>query len=293
MTDHTPSDPTAPTRRRFVMTGLAAGFALAVQPITADTIKTASDGLEAGEVSIPVDGGKRAMPAYRAMPAGKKGPFPVVLVVHEIWGVHEYIQDVCRRLARLGYLAVAPELYFRDGGTGHLDTTDDIFKVVNVTSDAQVMADLGTTAAWAADKSKGDPAKVAVTGFCWGGRIVWLYAAHNKDHKCGVAWYGHIVGGKDKNHPIDKLHPKYPIDVVTDLKCPVLGMFGEKDDSIPVATAKLMEAALQKEKKAGEIKVYEGTLHGFHADYRKSYHQANAADGWKRMLDWFKTHGVA
>lgn len=274
------------------MTSLTAGFALAVRPVSADVITTSADGLEAGEVMVPVDKGKWAMPAYRAMPAGKSGPFPVVLVVHEIWGVHEYIRDVCRRLARAGYLAVAPELYFRDGGTAHLDTTDDIFKVVNVTSDAQVMADLDATAAWATNKSKGNPAKLAVTGFCWGGRIVWLYAAHAKVLKGGVAWYGHVVGGKDRNHPVDKLHPKYPIDLVTEIKFPVLGLYGEADDSIPAASVKAMHEALQKEKKPGEVKIYEGTQHGFHADYRKSFHKGNAEDGWKRMLEWFKKHGM-
>src|SRR5690349_111866 len=211
----------APTRRQFVVTTLAAGFALAVQPVGAQTITTDAKGLEAGEVKIPVKDGE--VPAYRAMPA-TGGPFPVVLVVQEIFGVHEHIKDVCRRFAKLGYLAVAPELYARQGDVSKLtDIQEIISKVVSKVPDAQVMADLDATVAWAKKSGKGDTAKLGITGFCWGGRIVWLYAAHNKDLTAGVAWYGRLVGDTDK------LHPKNPIDVVADLKAPVLGLYGAAD----------------------------------------------------------------
>src|ERR1700676_2463191 len=197
------------TRRQFVVTTLAAGFALAVQPVSADTITTDAKGLEAGEVKIPVkDGDKEGeMPAYRAMPdAG--GPFPVVLVVEEIFGVHEHIKDVCRRFAKLGYLAVAPELFARQGDVSTItDIKEIILKVVSKVPDKQVMSDLDATVAWAKKTGKGDTTKLAITGFCWGGRIVWLYAAHSKDLKAGVAWYGRLVGKPDD------LHPKNPIDL--------------------------------------------------------------------------------
>lgn len=272
------------------MTSLATGFALAVQPVSAETITTDSQGLEAGEVKVPV--GDIEIPAYRAMPASG-GPFPVVMVIQEIWGVHEYIKDVCRRLAKLGYLAVSPELYTRQGDTSKMPTTDLIFPIVNKVPDAQVMADLDATADWAKKTGKGDLSRLGITGFCWGGRIVWLYAAHNKDLKAGVAWYGHVVGGKDKFHPQDALHPKYPVDVAADLKAPVLGLYGAADESIPVKTLEQMREAIQREKKNAEIIVYPETPHGFHADYRKTYRKDRADDGWKQMLGWLKKYGVA
>ncbi len=271
-------------RREFVVTTLASGFALAVQPVSAETIKTDRKGLEAGEVKVPVD--KGTIPAYRAKPA-KGDSFPVVLVVQEIFGVHEHIKDICRRLAKLGYLAVAPELYARQGDVSKMtDFKEIISKVVSKVPDEQVMADLDATVAWAR-KNKGDTSKLGITGFCWGGRIVWLYAAHSKDVKAGVAWYGRLVGEKDK------LHPKHPIDVVEDLKAPVLGLYGAADAGIPVKTVKRMQEALKKAKKPSEIVLYKGTPHGFHADYRPSYRKEAAEDGWKRMLAWFKKNGVA
>ena len=212
------------TRRDFVMTSLATGFAAAVQPVAAQTqITTDTQGLDAGEVKIPVKDGE--MPAYRAKPAGEKN-LPVVLVVQEIFGVHEHIKDVCRRFAKAGYLAVAPELYARQGDVSKLDNIDDIRPIVAKVPDAQVMSDLDAAVAWAA-KNGGDAKKLGVTGFCWGGRIVWLYAAHNPNLKAGVAWYGPLEG------PATELQPKNPIDLVKDLKAPVLGLYGGADAGIP------------------------------------------------------------
>ena len=213
------------TRRGFVMTSLAAGFALATQPVSAQTITTDTQGLEAGEVKIPVTDGE--IPAYRALPA-TGGPFPVVLVVQEIFGVHEHIKDICRRLAKLGYLAVAPELYARQGDVSKIkDFREIISKVVSKVPDAQVMSDLDAAVAWAKGTGKADVAKLAITGYCWGGRIVWLYSAHNPNLKAGVAWYGRLVG------EADDLHPKHPIDLAASLKAPVLGLYGEADHGHP------------------------------------------------------------
>jgi carboxymethylenebutenolidase len=273
------------TRREFVVTTLATGFALAVQPVSADTIHTDAKGLEAGEVKIPVGG--QEIPAYRAMPENG-GPFPVILVVQEIFGVHEHIKDLCRRLAKAGYLAVAPELYARQGDVSKIkDIQEVISKVVSKVPDSQVMSDLDATAAWAKKTGKGDTAKLGVTGFCWGGRIVWLYSAHNPDLKAGVAWYGRLVGKGDD------LHPKHPIDLVADLKAPVLGLYGGADQGIPNDTVEQMRKALKDAGKPCEIILYPDTPHGFNADYRPSYRKDKAEDGWKRMLEWFKTHGVA
>jgi carboxymethylenebutenolidase len=272
------------SRRQFVVTSLAAGFAAAVQPVTADTITTDSKGLEAGEVKIPVKDGE--IPAYRAMP-DKGGPFPVVLVVQEIFGVHEHIKDVCRRFAKLGYLAVAPEMYARQGDVSKLtDIQEIISKVVSKVPDAQVMSDLDAAVAWAKKSGKGDTAKLAITGFCWGGRIVWLYAAHNPNLKAGVAWYGRLIG------QADELHPKHPVDLAGDLKAPVLGLYGGKDAGIPVSTVEQMRKAVKDANKTAEIVVYPDAQHGFHADYRPSYNKERAEEGWKRLLEWFKKNGV-
>ena len=273
------------TRRGFVVTTLASGFALAVQPVTAQTITTSSDGLEAGEVKVPVKDGE--IPAYRAMPASG-GPFPVVLVVQEIFGVHEHIKDICRRLAKLGYLAVAPELYARQGDVSkETDIQKILSTVVNKVPDAQVMSDLDAAVAWAKASRKGDVAKLAVTGFCWGGRIVWLYAAHNPDLKAGIAWYGRLVG------MADELHPKHPLDIVNDLKAPVLGLYGGADSGIPTDTVEKMQKALKDSNKPCEIVLYPDTPHGFYADYRPTYRKDKAEDGWKRLVAWLKTHGVS
>jgi carboxymethylenebutenolidase len=275
--------PTDLSRRGFVATTLATGFALAVQPVSAETITTDAEGLEAGEVKIPV--GKEEIPAYRALPKGD-GPFPVILVVQEIFGVHEHIKDLCRRLAKVGYLAVAPELYVRQGDVSKIkDFQEIISKVVSKVPDKQVMEDLDAAVAWA-KKNKGDTAKLGVTGFCWGGRIVWLYAAHNPDLKAGVAWYGRLVGKGDE------LHPKHPIDLAGDLKAPVLGLYGEKDQGIPVDSVEQMRKAVKDAGKTAEIALYPDTPHGFNADYRPSYKEKEAKDAWKRMLEWFKKYGV-
>jgi carboxymethylenebutenolidase len=268
-----------------VVTALATGFALAVQPVTAETITTNTEGLEAGEVKIPVADGD--IPGYRAMPA-KGGPFPVVLVVQEIFGVHEHIKDLCRRLAKLGYLAVAPELYARQGDVSKItDFREIIEKVVSKVPDKQVMSDLDATVAWAKKSGKGNTDKLAITGFCWGGRIVWLYSAHNKDLKAGAAWYGRIVGNTND------LQPKYPLDIAKDVKAPVLGLYGGADQGIPLETVDKMKDALKAAGSKSEIVVYPDTPHAFLADYRPSYRKAEAEDAWKKMLAWFKEHGVA
>src|SRR5437899_3210627 len=226
------------TRRGFMMTTLAVGFALAVRPVSAETIVTDAEGLTVGEFKIPTSDGD--IPAYRAMPSQRRS-LPVVVVVQEIFGVHEHIKDVCRRLAKLGYLAVAPELYARQGDVSKLtDIQEIIAKVVSKVPDAQVMEDLDATVAWAKKSSKGDTAKLGVTGFCWGGRIVWLYAAHNPHLKAGVAWYGRLVG------QADALHPKHPLDLVGSLKAPVLGLYGGADMGIPNATVERMQKALKE-----------------------------------------------
>src|SRR5688500_16558943 len=279
-------DDTPIPRRQFAVSTLAAGFALSAQPVAAETIKTDTKGLTAGEVKVPARGGD--IPAYRAAPE-KDGPFPTVLVVQEIFGVHEHIKDVCRRLAKLGYLAVAPELYARQGDVSKLER-EGIMKVVAKVPDAQVMGDLDAAAEWAKKAGSGGTTRLGVTGFCWGGRIVWLYAAHNKDLKAGVAWYGRLSGvGK-----ATELQPKYPIDLAAEIKAPVLGLYGEKDAGIPVKDVEAMREALKKaDNTASEIVVYPKAPHAFFADYRPSYRKEPAEDGWKRMLAWFKKHGVA
>lgn len=272
------------SRRGFVVTTLATGFALSVRPVSAETITTSAEGLEAGEVKIPVKDGE--IPAYRAMPA-KGGPFPVVLVVQEIFGVHEHIKDICRRLAKLGYLAVAPELYARQGDVSkETDIQKIIADVVSKVPDAQVMSDLDAAVAWAKKSGQGDTAKLAVTGFCWGGRIVWLYAAHNPDLKAGVAWYGRLTG------MTNDLQPKYPLDLVGDLKAPVLGLYGGADTGIPNESVEKMQKALKDANKPSEIVLYPDTPHGFHADYRPTYRKDKAEDGWKKLVAWFKAKGV-
>jgi carboxymethylenebutenolidase len=273
------------TRRQIIVTSLAAGFALAVQPVTAATvITTDSDGLTAGEVRVPVADGE--IPAYRAMPATGTS-FPIVLVVQEIFGVHEHIRDVCRRFAKAGYLAVAPELYARQGDVSKMTDYKQIFaEVVSKVPDEQVMSDLDATVAWADKSSNGDPKRVAVTGFCWGGRITWLYAAHKPDLKAGVAWYGRLTG------EATPLQPKYPLDVAADLKAPVLGLYGGQDQGIPLEHVEKMQSALAAAKKPSKIVVFPEAPHGFLADYRPSYRPEEAAAAWKQCLEWFREHGV-
>ncbi len=281
------------SRRGFITATLAAGFALAVQPVAAQTvITTDARGLEAGEVRIPVRGGVE-MPAYRAMPS-KGRNFPVALVVQEIFGVHEHIRDVCRRFAKLGYLAVAPSLYFRQGDTTQLKM-DDVMKVVAQVPDEQVMADLDSTVAWARATKKSDGKRLGITGFCWGGRVVWLYSAHSRELDAGVAWYGRLVAREGA--PASPLTPRQPVDVAGELNAPVLGLYGGKDAGIPLASVERMREALKASKskaaRASEIIVYPEAGHGFHADYRPSYDKQAAADGWRRLRAWFKKYGAA
>lgn len=273
------------SRRGFVLTSLTAGFALAVQPVMAQSvITTDTGGLTAGEVKVPVADG--SIPAYRAMPSAGR-PFPTVLVVQEIFGVHEHIKDICRRLAKLGYLAVAPALYARQGDVSTIESIPEIFsKVVSKVPDKQVMSDLDATVAWA-KTDKGDTRRLAVTGFCWGGRITWLYAEHNPDLKAAVAWYGPLSG------KTSEMNPAQPLDAVKDFKAPVLGLYGAADQGIPVSDVDKMRAALKDASKKGELIVYPNTPHGFNADYRPSYTPDSAKDGWTRMLAWFKENGVA
>jgi carboxymethylenebutenolidase len=267
-----------------VLTSLTAGWALAVQPISAQTITTDATGLVAGEIKIPVAGGE--IPGYRAMPA-KGTSFPVVLVVQEIFGVHEHIKDLCRRLAKSGHMAIAPEMYARQGDVSKLEKFDEIRAIVSKVPDSQVMSDLDAAVAYAKGTGKGNTAKLAITGFCWGGRIVWLYAAHSSQLKAGAAWYGRLVGSPTE------LQPKHPIDVAANLKAPVLGLYGAKDRGIPLDTVEKMREAIIAANGKSEIIVYPEADHGFNADYRPMYNKAAAEEAWRRMLEWFKKHGAA
>jgi carboxymethylenebutenolidase len=273
------------TRRSFVVSVLASGFALATQPVSAQTITTDARGLTAGEIKVPVKDGE--IPAYRALPA-TGGPHPVVLVVQEIFGVHEHIKDICRRLAKIGYFAIAPELYARQGDVSKLKDVQDILtNVVSKVPDAQVMSDLDATVAWVAAGGQGDTTRLGITGFCWGGRVVWLYCAHNPGVKAGVAWYGRLVG------QASELTPTHPVDIARSLEVPVLGLYGGADQGIPISTIEQMRAALERGSSGSQIVVYEDAPHGFNADYRPSYRKDTATDAWKRMAAWFKSHGVA
>jgi carboxymethylenebutenolidase len=278
--------PTDVSRRGFVVTSLASGFALAVQPVCAQTmITTDTKGLDAREVKIPAAGGD--IPGYAANPASG-GPFPTVLVIQEIFGVHEHIKDMCRRFAKLGYFAAAPALYAREGDvSGMSDVQEIISKVVSKVPDAQVASDLDATVAWAKSTGKADTSRLGVTGFCWGGRQVWLYAAHNPNVKAAVAWYGSVKGRASD------LQPKQPIDLVGELKAPVLGLYGGADAGIPVASLEEMKVALKAAHNPSEIVIYPDTPHGFNADYRPSYRPDQAKDGWAKLQAWFKQHGVA
>lgn len=283
------SDRTLPSfhsdRRGFVAKVLSAGFALAVRPaLAAETIiHTGSEGLIAGGIEIPAAGG--TLPAYRSVPAGG-GKHPVILVVQEIFGVHEHIKDITRRLAKLGYLAIAPELYFRQGDVSKLASIDEIReKVLSKVPDGQVLADLDAAVDWAG-RNGGDLDRLGLTGFCWGGRIAWLYAAHQPRLKAGVAWYGRLTG--DRN----ALTPKYPVDLAGELKAPVLGLYGGQDQGIPLDTVEQMRAALKAAGSPSAIRVYPDAPHAFYADYRPSYRKDAAEDGWRRLREWFKAHGV-
>ena len=266
-------------RRTFVVTTLTAGFAAAVLPVSAQTIKTSTEGLVAGQVKVPTKDGQ--MVAYRAMPA-TGGNFPVVLVASEVFGVHEYIKDVCRRLAKNGYFAIAPELFARYGNAGsYTDTSKLLSQVVSKASDAQVDGDLDACVEFAKASGKAETARLGITGFCWGGRVVYMYAAHNPNVRAAVAWYG---------TPSQAFHSgdKTPLDVAGQIKAPVLGLYGGGDTGIPPEQLERMYAALKATSPRSEYKLYEGAQHGFHADYRPSYNKQAAEDGWNRMLAWFK-----
>ena len=273
------------SRRSFVRTAVGSGFAAAALPICAQTaIKTDSNGLVAGEVTIPV--GDFKMPAYRAAPAQRTNA-PLVLVVSEIFGVHEYIADVARRFAKAGYYAVAPELFVRQGdASSYGEIAKLISEVISKVPDEQVMKDLDASVAWARGQGAAASA-VGITGFCWGGRITWLYAAHNPKLKAGIAWYGRLAGEPSQTTP------KHPVDVAADLKAPVLGLYGGADQGIPLDTVEAMRAACAKAGKTCEIVVFEGAPHAFHADYRPSYRAEPAKQGWARLLAWLKHHGVS
>ncbi|MEY3380175.1 MAG: hypothetical protein RL468_773 [Pseudomonadota bacterium] len=278
----------SPNRRSAIKAALGVGYAASALPIMAQTaIKTSTQGLITGEVTINVKG--FSMPAYRAMPADKKF-VPVVLVLSEIFGVHEYIADVANRFARAGYLAIAPELFVRQGDAQSYGEVAKLYaEVISKVPDAQVAGDLDASLDWAAANG-GDMSRVGVTGFCWGGRQVWLYAAHSRRIKAGVAWYGRLVGANNE------LTPKNPIDIAGQLNTPVLGLYGEADTGIPLDGVEKMKVALSAgnaNSKASQFVLYKDAPHAFHADYRPSYRKEAADDGWKRCLAWFKTHGVA
>ncbi|MEY2678435.1 MAG: Carboxymethylenebutenolidase [Pseudomonadota bacterium] len=282
-------DESSPTRRLALQTALGLGYAASAAPLMAQTaVKTSSEGLIEGEVVIDVNGFK--MPAYRSAPKGKTN-LPVVLVISEIFGVHEYIADVTRRFAKAGYLAIAPELFVRQGDpSSYGEMGKLIAEVISKVPDAQVMGDLDATLQWAS-KNGGNANRAAITGFCWGGRITWLYAAHNPKLKAGVAWYGRVEGQTNANNP------KHAVDLAVQLKAPVLGLYGGDDAGIPVTSVNNMKEVLalaanrgNKAAKASEFVLYPDAPHAFHADYRPSYRAAPATDGWNRAIAWFKQY---
>jgi carboxymethylenebutenolidase len=271
-------------------TGLGVGFVAASQPVLAQVIKTDFAGIKAGELSIPSGGIQ--MPAYVSRPEKAKGPLPIVIVCSEIFGVHEYIADVTRRFAKLGYLAIAPEFFVRAGDPNTYGTVAEIFSnIVSKTPDAQVLGDIKAAIAWAGANG-GDVKRVGVTGFCWGGRITWL-SATMPEVRAGVAWYGRLVGEKTAGNP------RHPVDIAAELKAPVLGLYGSADTGIPLESVDRMRQALAAagsknlEAKASRFEIYLDAPHAFHADYRETYRAGPAADGWVKCLDWFKRNGVA
>ena len=274
------------TRRGFVTAaGSVAGYTLAAGPVMAQTIvQTDSAGLTVGDIKIPVGGGE--MPGYHAKPASGSN-FPVVVVCEEVFGIHEYIKDTCRRLAKAGYLAVAPEYYFRQGEPAKAADIQAVLAIVNKKPDPELFSDLDATVRWATATDGGNAQKVGITGFCRGGRTTWMYTAYSPSIKAAVAWYGPII------NPTSEAMPKQPIDVAKDIKAPVLGLYGAADTGIPVDSVKKMEADLKAAGKTAEFVIYPEAPHGFHADYRPTYRADAAKDGWERLLAWFKKNGVA
>ena len=272
------------TRRGFAMTSLIAGFTMATERVDAQAIHTPATGIVAGDTKIPVADGM--LPAYYAKPEGA-GPFPTILVIEEIFGVHEYIADVCRRLAKLGYMAASPELYAREGNLEQMtDINTIITNVISKAPDATVMSDLDSTAKWAFANG-GDPARLGVMGFCRGGRATWLYDAHNPQLKAAVAFYGPVGGERTT------IQPKTVTDIAGEIHAPLLGLYGAKDPGIPPAAVAAAESKAKAAGKVVDIVEYPDAGHGFHADYRPSYVPDAAMDGWSRMLAWFKKYGVA
>jgi carboxymethylenebutenolidase len=276
----------APFSRRGFMTAAAAtaaGYSLAAGPVRAGAITTDTAGLTAGDAKIAVAGGE--MPAYFARPEGAANP-PIVLVAMEVFGLHEYIKDVVRRLAKLGAFAVAPDYYFRKGADlTKITDFKELMPVVNAKPDAELVADLDATADWAKSQG-GDASRLGIAGFCRGGRAVWVYAAHSGALKAGVAFYGSLVD------PQNPGWPKSPIELAPEMKAPVLGLYGEADQGIPVSQVEQMKAALKAAGKTAGIEIYPGAPHGFHADYRPSYRKDAAEDAWRRLEAWFKTYKV-
>jgi len=274
-------------RRGFIKAALGTGFAAAVLPVSAQTIHTDSEGLEVGEVAVRSEGDW--VPVYRAQPAGRSH-LPVVIVIHEIFGVHEHIADVCRRFAKLGYLALAPNLYSREGDAAAYPTIQSLNdNLVGKVPDAQVLDDIDATVAWAGANG-GDLSRLGTVGFCWGGRIAWLYAERNPQQKAVVAWYGRLVGTPNALQPVN------PIDRVAQLKVPVLGMYGGLDPSISQASIEQMKVAVATQAspaaRTSQFVVYADAPHAFFADYRSSYRPADAKDSWQRALVWLREHGV-
>ncbi len=271
-------------RRGLITSGLVSGFTLATARVEAQEIHTDSNGLVAGAVHVPTSQG--TLPGYMARPAGN-GPFPTILVIEEIFGVHEYIKDVCRRLAKRGYLAVATEFYARIGDLSKMTDSAAIFRdVINKEPDATLLADLDSTASFAG-ANHGDPSRLGVLGFCRGGRAAWLYAEHNPALKAAVAFYGPVAG------PTTPIQPKNPIDLAATLKCPLLGLYGGQDGSISQTDVQKAASEARAAGQTVEIVVYPDAPHGFHADYRPSYKPKDAADGWDRAMAWFKKYGVS
>ncbi len=271
--------------RRELLIGLgAAGFALAAGPVSAERITTSSEGLAVADITIR--SGSDTIPAYEARPASP-GRYPVIIVIHEIFGLHEYIRDVARRFAKEGYYAVAPELYSREGGAGRLPDIQEVLALVGKVSDRQVLQDLSSVVEHARGQSWAQAGRVGATGFCWGGRMTWLFAAHEKNLKAGVAWYGPLGPWRGRR---DDAHPQAALDLTEQLLCPVLGLYGEADEGIPVSTVREMEAQLKAHHKTAELVVYPGAPHGFFADYRATYRAEVAKDAWKRALGWFAKH---
>jgi len=272
------------SRRTFVMASLMTGFTLAVTRADAAAIHTDSQGLIAGEISVHTLDGN--IPAYRAQP-DRPGTFPIILVIEEIFGVHEYIKDVCRRLAKLGYMAIAPELYARLGDLSKMhDPQEIVSKIILKAPDATVLSDLDSTVTWAV-AHRGDTSRLGVMGFCRGGRDTWLYAEHNPYLKAAVAFYGPVRG------PTSPIQPQTPLDLAEALKCPLLGLYGGADDSIAIADVREAAARAKKAGQTVEVDVFPGAPHGFHADYRSTYHKEAAEAGWAKAIAWFREHGVA